>query len=101
MKNFIKTLGMVAGVVGGLTAIVLLLLGLIYGFDSLMSTNAKESSMSSDEMFMVLEDHSLSGYCIVYDKDTKIMYYRGVSTGACLDPLYNTDGTLKLYNGGN
>lgn len=64
------------------------------------STNTVEQSAASDEMLVVIEDHSLSGYYIVYDKDTKIIYYQGVSHGACLNPLYNSDGTLKLYNEG-
>lgn len=64
-------------------------------------TNTVDQSAASDEMLIVIEDHELSGYYIVYDKDTKIIYYQGISHGACLNPLYNSDGTLKLYNGDN
>lgn len=82
---------------------VLLSVLFIIGFSACTgkSTNSIEQSAASDEMLIVIEDHSLSGYYIVYDKDTKIMYYQGFSHGACLNPLYNPDGTLKLYNGGN
>jgi hypothetical protein len=81
---------------------VLLSVLFIIGFSACtgQSTNNIEQSAASDEMLIVIEDHALSGYYIVYDKDTKIIYYQGVSHGACLNPLYNPDGTLKLYNGG-
>lgn len=82
-------------------AIVIFLIGFLVGVVTPKSdTNAKQTA-ASDDMLVVVEDHALSGYYIVYDKDTKIMYYQGVSHGACLDPLYNPDGTLKLYTGGN
>jgi hypothetical protein len=34
-----------------------------------------------------------------YDKDTKVMYvvYTGYQEGGGMTPLYNPDGTLKLY----
>lgn len=82
---------------------VLLSVIFIIGFSACTGkpTNTVEQSAASDEMLIVIEDHELSGYYIVYDKDTKIIYYQGVSHGACLNPLYNPDGTLKLYNGGN
>lgn len=81
---------------------VLLSVLFIIGFSACTgkSTNIVKQADASDEMLVVIEDHALSGYYIVYDKDTKIMYYQGVSHGACLNPLYNPDGTLKLYNGG-
>ena len=83
-----------------LVAIVLFLIGFLFGVTN-KSVNTAEQVTDSDKMLVVIEDHALSGYYIVYDKDTKIIYYQGVSHGACLDPLYNSDGTLKLYNGGN
>jgi len=99
MKDFIKTLGKIAGIEAILVAITLFILGLIYGTHSLLSTTTAEQVTTSDEMLVVIEDHALSGYYIVYDKDTKIIYYQGVSHGACLNPLYNPDGTFKLYSG--
>lgn len=83
-------------------AIVLLLIGFLIGGVITKSANTTEPSTTSNEMLVVIEDHALSaGYYIVYDKDTKIIYFLGVSHGKCLDPLYNPDGTFKLYNGGN
>ena len=37
-------------------------------------------------------------YALYYDKDTKVMYmFVKHGYGAGLTPLYNADGTLKLY----
>lgn len=52
-----------------------------------------------DDMLIEIESHF--SYVIAYDKDTKVMYFRGCSAEADLCPLYNADGSLKLYSGGN
>lgn len=86
------------GIVAG--ELLIIAISVFLGFSDGKSTNkSTEQTASNDEMLVIIEDHALSGYYIVYDKDTKIIYYQGVSHGACLDPLYNTDGTLKLYGG--
>lgn len=94
-----KDARMIFGV--GLLVITLILIGFSVGRATAKSTDNTEQVTNSDKMLVVIEDHALLGYYIVYDKDTKIIYYQGVSHGACLNPLYNPDGTLKLYNGGN
>ena len=38
------------------------------------------------------------GYRIMYDKETKVMYHYGRQSGA-ITPLYNTDGSLRIYYG--
>lgn len=39
-------------------------------------------------------------YELYYDKDTKVMYmFVKSGYGAGLTPMYNADGTLKLYKG--
>ena len=91
MKNASKIFGV------GLFLIAILLIGFLVGRATTKFTNNTEQVTNSDKMLVVIEDHALSGYYIVYDKDTKIIYYQGVSHGACLTPLYNTDGTFKLY----
>lgn len=58
------------------------------------STNDK-----TDDMLIEVESHI--NYIIMYDKDTKVVYYRGLGGDADLCPLYNADGSLKLYSGGN
>lgn len=50
---------------------------------------------------MLIEIESHINYIIMYDKDTKVVYYRGLGVDADLVPLYNADGSLKLYSGGN
>lgn len=54
---------------------------------------------TTDAMLVEIESHF--SYAIMYDKDTKVMYYRGMSSEANLCLLYNADGSLKLYSGGN
>lgn len=41
----------------------------------------------------------ISSQRIMYDPETKVMYVLIVNgEGAAMSPLYNSDGTLKLYN---
>jgi hypothetical protein len=53
--------------------------------------------------FVVIEekDNVSDGLlCTVYDKDTKVMYYiiSISSSYKCgITPIYNTDGTIKIY----
>lgn len=40
-------------------------------------------------------------YRIVYANDTKVMYFVNTSSYRCgITPLYNADGTLQVYKGG-
>ena len=52
-----------------------------------------------DDTLIEIESHI--NYIIMYDKDTKVIYYRGPGGDADLCPLYNADGPLKIYSGGN
>ncbi len=60
--------------------------------------NAKVDNPSEDTKILVFvgKQDKMSYY---YDKDTKVMYvlYADYSVGVGLTPLYNPDGTLKLY----
>ena len=39
------------------------------------------------------------GYIEFYDKDTKVMYFEHYTIrGICITPMFNADGTLKLYS---
>lgn len=51
---------------------------------------------SGKEHMVEIIDSSLN-YKIFYDKDTKVMYFRADQGG--VTPMYNTDGTLRLYDG--
>ena len=75
-----------------LLAVVIFLIGFLIGGVTTKSANTIEQTATSDEMFVVIEDHAFLNYCIVY--------YRSVGTGGSLHPLYNADGSLKLYSGG-
>lgn len=38
------------------------------------------------------------GYRIMYDRETNVMYHYGRQSGA-ITPLYNVDGSLRVYYG--
>ena len=48
---------------------------------------------------VVIEDDPHSDYKILYDKNTKVMYclYCRIEYENGITPIYNADGTLKLY----
>lgn len=58
---------------------------------------------SSNNCHNSTEEHMLETidgdveYEILYDKDTKVMYYRAYRGG--VTPMYNADGTLRVYVG--
>lgn len=74
----------------GFSICLALILGLAYW---------KERTSSGD---MELEAVTLVSICkdgqnrLVYDRDTKVMYFGNSNGGYC--PLYNSDGSLKLYD---
>ena len=52
------------------------------------------------ENSFILHDSRGRMYQLIYvDKDTKVMYLQVCSNGTAITPLYNSDGTLKLYEG--
>jgi uncharacterized protein YceK len=55
--------------------------------------------------FVVVEERHNADYgtlSIMYDKDTKVMYYMLTSTYKCgLTPVYNSDGSVKIYDEDN
>ena len=90
-------------VIVAIIAIVLLRAGL---------EKASHPNQMNEELFMrVIEEGelgSISGlsvhYRILVDRETGAMYYVEYSTkrrasGEAITPLYNADGTLKIYNG--
>lgn len=60
--------------------------------------NAKVDKPSEDKNVLVFICRQ-DGMRYYYDKDTKVMYvvYTGYQEGGGMTPLYNPDGTLKLY----
>ena len=64
----------------------------------LYETGKNDTSRRADDTLIEIESHL--NYIIMYDKDTKVVYYRGKGGDADLLPLYNADGSLKIYSGG-
>ena len=60
-----------------------------------------DNNMTIFDTFTVIEtrtDTNNSTLYIVYDNDTRVEYYYIVSAHrAGLSPIYNTDGTIKVY----
>jgi hypothetical protein len=63
-----------------------------------LQQNAKADKPSEDTNILVFICRQDKMY-YYYDKDTKVMYavYTGYQEGGGMTPLYNPDGTLKLY----
>ena len=61
--------------------------------------NAKVDNPNEDIKTLVYIGSQDNRFSYYYDKDTKVMYvlYADYSVGVGLTPLYNPDGTLKLY----
>lgn len=66
-------------------------------------TTYKDDEINLWNKFVVLEvrnDAGLGGLYTVYDKESCVMYYiwETASRGG-ISPIYNADGTVKIYNG--
>lgn len=64
-------------------------------FASVLLTSCSESSNNMVYPFEEIESNLSSA--VFYDQETKVMYVK-FYRGGCM-PLYNADGTLKLYGG--
>lgn len=58
-------------------------------------TNYTETNISTYFDYCLIET-SKTGERIFYDKNTRVMYYKDISRGG-ITPIYNADGTLKIY----
>lgn len=87
-KNLLKTLL-------GLLLVLLLLLPLA----SCRGHNASVESPSQDINTLVYIGSQDDRFYYYYDRDTKVMYVVYAPTGykGGMTPLYNEDGTLKIY----
>ena len=75
---------------------------------TLMLTGCKTKTYKTNnevywDKFTVIEERHNSAYGrlkIVYDKDTRVMYYLIVDTySRSISPIYNADGTVMVYRG--
>lgn len=80
-----------------------LIVGLIIALILLFAPSKRESfNKELYDQFIAVEKYGNSqrGLLIVYDKDTKVMYYFiDDAYQMALSPIYNSDGTIKIYNG--
>ena len=58
-------------------------------------TNYTETNISTYFDYCLIETNE-AGERIFYDKNTRVIYYKDMSRGGII-PIYNADGTLKLY----
>lgn len=81
------------GIIFVLTIVAICLLLNVFADDSTETTN---SSNLSDLVWVqsISTGYGLSAD-VYYDKNTKVMYYAACYYG--ITPIYNADGTLKLY----
>ncbi len=73
------------------TILAILISGLLTGCNYAIVTDKQPKGDYESTFVKVEEGYS---YFIVYDKDTKVMYR--VNTYGC-DPLFNSDGSLKIW----
>ena len=70
-------------------------------YDNVKNHDSKDDDWA-DGYFTIIESWGGSGihkYMIVYANDTKVMYYvDNISGSNGITPLYNSDGTIKIYN---
>ena len=82
-------------------AVILALAVCLKGCGTAVETNDEiKSKVENASMFVEIEQTHT--WRIVYHRDTKVMYAvsRGVDNLGNFTPLYNADGTLQIYEGG-
>lgn len=83
--------------------IIALWIVVIFASSLCSCSNTTVTSISNDStsMFVCLEE--TSSWCVVYHKDTKVMYTvsNGGSGIGVFTVLLNPDGTPMIYGGGN
>lgn len=78
---------------------ILLMVIFLTGCDSSATRNGQDNFMVVDNEYIQLETLSNNDGCVIaYDKETKVMYMcvSGYSEMG-ITPIYNADGSLKLY----
>jgi len=96
MKEY-RVIKTVCFVIGVIMLIVLVSVGIYSGLKLIAKNVTPTVDASNHGTMVVIEGAGLSDTKIVYDRDTKVLYYYVYKGG--LFPLYNADGSLKLYEG--
>ena len=99
MKKFSKLDKFIFGLAAAIVIFLIVALILIFA-------PPKRESFNKElyDQFIAVEKYGNSqrGLLIVYDKDTKVMYYLiDDAYQMALSPIYNADGTIKIYKGVN
>ncbi len=90
---------------GDIKNVILMVLAIIVGVLSLLlipknNASTLQSNMDSGALTTIryyYDDMSNSMQRVTYDPDTGVMYL--IVNGSLITPLYNTDGTLRVYDG--
>ena len=87
---------------------VVILLIVVFSLPACSTCATNNESINNDEMLSVVTTQWINNghyVTIVYDSNTLVMYAltfgAGGSSPSALLPLYNADGTLKLYTPSN
>lgn len=89
MKKFLRTI-IIPGILGALT-----FFALYFGIKTLIKRDFTGNMEIGPVTLVIIGDSGHKTY-LVYDKDTKVMYLGHTIGGYC--PLYNEDGTLRVYD---
>lgn len=84
----------ICSAVAGAVIAVTIVVSLIF---FLPSQSEKSVYADSESTFVRVEDNLFDNFRILYDRDTEVLYVW--TSRGCICPLYNADGTLKLYDG--
>lgn len=82
---------------------LLSILAIVPFFIGIYLDNNKENEVPNLGILKIASDENLTpgtrgkNYSIVYDTETKVMYVYGDNYNSSLTPLYNADGSLRLY----
>ena len=87
MKKKLLGIGLILMMAFGLTAC---------GSSNVININKVITSPNSKLVNFEIVDNNFYG-CILVDKDTNVMYYWITCSCGGITPIYNEDGSLKLY----
>lgn len=101
MKDILKIIAIVLITALLITISVVLLACAIYFPLKIASYSQNETMLESDAVIQCVNEKGIAEENddrIIYDKSTKVMYIsRGA--GCAYTPMYNADGTLRIWDG--
>lgn len=91
-KPTLEMAGVIAFAVLSITALLAIVIVMIVR----ICNDNKNTPTIQSESILVEIDCGVSYHRIFYDKETGVMYIENTSHGG-VSPMYNADGTLKIY----